>query len=328
MLTCRNVVTGAVLMLSLLMPAMAQDAAPRDGANPSQQNERPGRQRRGGRAETGDRPMRWQLGIQTYTFNRFTFVEAVNKARDLGVRAVEGFAWQKIGGDAGDTQLNHKAPAEAIAVAQKALEDAGVRLVSYYVANFGDEEEARKYFQFARKMGIRQFVCEPTAEQLDLLDKLAQEYRVRIAIHNHPKDPKKDDYKHWDPDAVLELIRGRSRMIGCCADTGHWIRSGLDPVECLKKYEGRLFSLHMKDVKAKERDAHDVPFGTGVGNVEGQLKELARQKFSGLIAIEYEHNMEDNQADVKQCVEFFRKASADLGVRAGGGGGRGRQRGN
>ena len=34
-------------------------------------------------------------------------------------------------------------------------------------------------------MGIETFMCEPKPEQLDLLDKLANEYGINVAIHNH-----------------------------------------------------------------------------------------------------------------------------------------------
>ena len=33
---------------------------------------------------------------------------------------------------------------------------------------------------------------------------------------------------------LLDLCKGRGKRIGACCDTGHWVRSGLDPVACLK----------------------------------------------------------------------------------------------
>ena len=37
----------------------------------------------------------------------------------------------------------------------------------------------------------------------------------------------------------MKVCEGRSDRIGACADIGHWYRSGLVPVECLKKLQGR-----------------------------------------------------------------------------------------
>lgn len=261
---------------------------------------------------------RWRFGIQLYTFNRFPFVEAVDKAREAGVRAVEGFAWHKIGPDTGDAQLNHTAPPEAIEKAQKKLDEAGMRLVGYYVGDWGkDEAEIRKIFEFGKKMGVQFFVGEPNPEQLKTIDKLAQEYQIKLAFHNHPKDPNKPEYKNWDPDEVMAMIKPYSPQIGICADTGHMLRSGLDPVEGLRKYEGRIVSMHVKDVNEKGGKGRDVPLGTGVGNVKGQLEELKRQNFQGFIMIEYESNMEDNLADVKESLAFLRNTARDLGVPTG-----------
>ena len=64
-----------------------------------------------------------------------------------------------------------------------------------------------------------------------------------LAIHNHPQPS-----HYWDVDTVLATCKGRSKWIGACADTGHWCRSGLNPVACCKLLEGRLINFHLKDV--------------------------------------------------------------------------------
>jgi len=86
--------------------------------------------------------------------------------------------------------------------------------------------------------------------------------------------------------------------MGAWRDTGHWLRSGLDPVECLKKLEGRVITLHSrpgpdepkaqagapatgKKKQSESKAMHDVPWGTGVGNVKAQMAELKRQGFHG-----------------------------------------------
>lgn len=252
----------------------------------------------------------WRLSVQTYTWNKLTFFESIDRAKEVGVKVVEAFSWQKLSKDLGDAALNPDAPESALTKTQEKLKDSGVRLANYYVRDFGKDEAAhRKYFEFAKKMGIRTFVAEPDAKTLDALEPLCKEYKVRIAIHNHPKNEKDEGYTNWKPENVMKLIEGRARQIGTCADTGHWVRAGLDPVECLKKYEGRLFCLHLKDVNEKGPKGEDVPFGTGVSNVKGQLEELARQKFSGVISIEYETHKADNMPDVKQSVEYFNKTA-------------------
>jgi sugar phosphate isomerase/epimerase len=118
--------------------------------------------------------------------------------------------------------------------------------------------------------------------------------------------------------------------MGACADTGHWLRSGLDPVECLKKLEGRVITLHLKDLvpdepkaqagapatgKKKQSESkamHDVPWGTGVGNVKAQMAELKRQGFHGAFGVEYEYHWDNSMPEIAKCVEFFNATCADL----------------
>jgi sugar phosphate isomerase/epimerase len=256
----------------------------------------------------------WRLSVQTYTFNRFTFFEAVDKARSLGLRDVEGFGWQKISADHGDAQLNPAAGPEALEAVRKKLKDAGIRLAAYYVHEIGkDEAETRRLFDFARDMGIEIFVGEPEPAWLPLLDKLTQEYNIKVAIHNHPRKPGDDKYVHWHPARVMQMVEKHNPRIGFCADTGHWMRSEIDPIKGLRTYDERLISLHLKDVSEKGPGGKDVPFGEGVGDVRAMLKELQRQRFSGLISIEYESNMEDNYADVEKCLNFIRQTARELG---------------
>ena len=142
-------------------------------------------------------------------------------------------------------------------------------------------------FEFAKDMGIETLVSEPDEDAFDTLDKLCEEYGINVAIHDHPKPS-----HYWNPDTVLKVCQGRSKRIGACADTGHWVRSGLNPIECLKKLEGRIICFHFKDLNKLGPDAHDVPWGTGVCDVKGMLAEIHRQKLKAVFSIEYEYNWE------------------------------------
>jgi hypothetical protein len=143
---------------------------------------------------------------------------------------------------------------------------------------------------------------------MDVVEKLAKEYNIKVAIHNHPKP----DNFYWNPDTVLAAVNGRSPLLGVCADVGHYVRSGLDPVATLKKMEGRLIALHFKDLNEKSPQAHDVPWGTGISNAKGMLAELKRQKFKGVFCIEYEYNWTNSSPEIAECVKFFNAACAEL----------------
>jgi sugar phosphate isomerase/epimerase len=148
---------------------------------------------------------------------------------------------------------------------------------------------------------------EPSADQVDLIEKLIKEYDIAAGIHCHPRRASNPNYKLWDPHYVYSLIEGRDARLGVCADVGHWTRSGVDAVAALRMFPGRVTSVHLKDVKeAGNPDAGDLPLGMGVTNVKGVLRELRRQKFDGNISIEYERDWAHTVEDIAQCVGFVR----------------------
>jgi sugar phosphate isomerase/epimerase len=153
-------------------------------------------------------------------------------------------------------------------------------------------------------MGIGAIVSEPPADAFGVLEKLTSEFGIKVAIHNHPKPS-----PNWEPETVLKQIDGH-KLIGSCSDVGHWTRSGLSAVESLKKLEGHVVSLHLKDVNDQKKD---VPFGGGNTDIKAVLKELRRQKFKGALSLEYESGGGQQLVDdLKKCIEFFDRAAKEI----------------
>lgn len=253
--------------------------------------------------------MGWRLSVQCWTFNRYTFFEAVDKAQQLGLKYIEAYPGQRLSKDRGGDRFIHTMSAEAREAARKKLADAGIKLVNYGVVGLGsNEKSARAVFDFAREMGIETIVSEPGAGLMDTLDKLCEEYGINVAVHNHPKPS-----GYWNPDRVVEVTRGHHRRIGSCSDTGHWMRSGVDPVAALRKLRGRVISLHFKDLNERNsRGAHDVVWGTGAGDVKAMLSELRRQGFRGVFSIEYETKWTSQMEDLAGCIKAFNRLAAEV----------------
>ena len=250
----------------------------------------------------------WRLGVQMWTFNRFTLFEGIDKTASLGLGWIEMYPGQVVSKETGDVRTDNMS-AEVTAKLKAKLKAAGIKVVNYGVVGLpNDEAASRKIFDFAKDMGIETIVSEPGPEAFDLVDKLAQEYKINVAIHNHPKPS-----RYWNPDTVVKALEGRSKWMGACIDTGHLPRSGIDAVEAVKKLEGRIISFHFKDVNEfGKNSAHDVPWGTGVSNVKAVLTELDRQGFKGVFSVEYEYNWDNSVPEIRQCVEFFNKVGAEL----------------
>jgi sugar phosphate isomerase/epimerase len=250
----------------------------------------------------------WRLSIQAYSFNRFSFYEAIEKTAALGLRYIEGYPGQRVSKERPTLKFAPGLPDEVLKEAQDKLAAAGVRLVNFGVVGLSaTEAQSRAVFEFAKKMGIETIVSEPPPEALDLVAKLCDEYGINVAIHNHPKPS-----RYWNPQTVLDACKERTKRLGACADTGHWVRSGVDPLQALKQLEGRIVSLHFKDLSARDGKPHDVPWGTGQSDAQGMLRELHRQGLKAVFSIEYEYNWDNSMPEIARCVEFFEKTAGAL----------------
>ncbi len=251
----------------------------------------------------------WRLGTQAWTFNRYTLFEAIDKTASLGLDWIEAYPDQTLSAEYPNIQFNHTLPIELRKEVKNKLSLAGITLVNYGVVELRDDvAEWRKVFEFAKDMGIETITAEPPEEIFVTIDRLCQEFKIKIAIHNHPNPT-----YYWNPDTTLKALEGRSEWMGVCADIGHWQRSGIKPVDALKKLEDRLISLHFKDLNEfGVREAHDVVWGTGVADVKAVLTELDRQKFKGVISIEYEYNWDNSLSDIRSSIAYFNNVASTL----------------
>ena len=245
------------------------------------------------------------IGCQAWTFNRFSVFEAIEKTAATGAKTIEFFPGQKLSAEQKDVKFSHDAAPEVWEKVKAKLKAHDITPVAYGVVGLSkDEAASRKVFEFAKFFGIRVINTE-SVDAIDTFEKLVKEYDIKVGFHDHPKRENKPDYRMWDPNYILEVCKGRDARIGSCADTGHWVRSGLKPVDAIRILKGRIMSSHLKDLDVAP-NGHDVVYGTGVSDVKGILDEFAAQGFAGPISIEYEYKQEDNLAEAKQCIEFVR----------------------
>ena len=250
----------------------------------------------------------WQLAIHSYSFQKFSIFDAIDKSAALGVK------YMSVSGSAILDGTN-RVTTVTLSDEQRAAIDERLRARGFgNFVNIGvvqlpaDEAKSRKVFEFAKKWGINVLVAEPATNALDTVEKLCKEYNIKVAIHDHPKGHS----IYWNPESVLAAIKGRTPLMGACADVGHWMRSGLDPVECLKKLEGHIICLHFKDLNEMGPKAHDVPWGTGIGKSKELMAELKRQHFHGAFCVEYEYHWENSSPEIAQCVKFWNDTCAEL----------------
>jgi len=245
------------------------------------------------------------IAVQCWTFRKFTFFETLEKVEELGVKYLQPYRGQILSKETGDVKFGPDMTDAQVKLVKNKLMEHGITLVSYGVVNFENNEESmRRVFDFAKKMGIKTIVTEPQYDDYSLIEKMVREYRINIAVHNHPVPSK---YAH--PETVLKNIKGRDPRIGACADTGHWMRTGVNPIEALIALDGRITDVHLKDLdEFGVKEAHDVPFGSGKANIHDILAELTLQDYQGYLAVEHENPDEvDNPSpSIKKGLDYIK----------------------
>jgi sugar phosphate isomerase/epimerase len=248
----------------------------------------------------------WRIGVQMWTFHYVPFVNALDKADSAGVKYIEAYPGQALGGGMKDT-FGIRMSAYSRAKLKQILMSKGISIVAMGVIVPKSIAEWKQYFDLAKEFGLSYITAEPLKDQWDAIDSLAGIYNINVAIHDHPRPN-----PYWHPDSVLAAAKGHPH-IGSCADVGHWTRNGLDPVACLKTLEGHIFGVHLKDIdSAGNTHANDLVVGTGVIHFPEIFAELKRQHFNGLFSIERENNWYNNVPDVIETIKYFHEQVAKL----------------
>ncbi len=264
----------------------------------------------GGQEQTTAEKNGWRLGMQSYSFHLFPLTEALDKTQELGIKYIEIYPGHKLGGKWGDQAFGFDMDDRTRKEIKELAASKGIKIVGTGVFVTGNSDDWEKMFSFAKDMEMEFITCEPALKDWDLVESLSEKYQIKVSVHNHPRP---SDY--WDPDLLLGQIKDRSKRIGSCSDVGHWRREGLNQAECLKKLQGRIVSLHFKDIAPKkegEAEQHDVIWGTGILDVKGMMTELKRQNFKGVFSIEYEYNWENSVPDIKQCIDYFNRTAEEI----------------
>jgi sugar phosphate isomerase/epimerase len=243
------------------------------------------------------------LGVQSYTFRQFDLEPTLKRIKELGLPGVEFYSKH--------APLN-ATPAQIEALL-KLCKEYGVTPRAFGVQKFTKDHDAnKKLFEFGKALGVQAFSADPDPDSFDSLDKLCDEYKIAIAIHPH--GPVGNNlHRWWGSEVILPAVKDHHELIGTCLDTGHLIRSAqlgkkLDPAAEVRAMGKRNFGMHLKDHDNTRKT--DVIFGKGVLDVASVLKALREVGFKYLISIEYEASPEEPTADVKACVEVFKKAAA------------------
>lgn len=257
-------------------------------------------------AMNGDVTSNWKIGVQMWTFRMFTFAEALDKVDSAGVKNIEAFWGQPLGAGMKDS-FGIRMSEDSRTKVKQLLQKKGITMTAMGVISPGTRDEWQKAFELAKEFNLSYITAEPHKDQWSMVDSMAGSSGIKVAIHDHPKPN-----AYSSPDSVIAAMKGHPNL-GACADVGHWARNGLNPVECLKKLEGHVYGVHLKDIKKfNDTQAEDTVVGKGVIDFAAIFQELKRQNFKGMLSIEHESNWYHNLPDVVETVRFYNDGVAKL----------------
>ena len=203
----------------------------------------------------------------------------------------------------GEFMLLSHPKADRFRAARALFDEAHISCVSYYAATIHDEAELDAAIRFSNVLGARNVTGDATgAALLKSIDHKCTAAGLTFGIHNHFFKTK---FAYESPEDILRALGGLSKTVGATADVGHFASCGYDPVDAIRKLGPYLKLVHLKDIAAAGGE-DNVLLGRGIAKIPEVMRELHRQNFTGLVAIEYEHDGPVND-DLRTEVAFARK---------------------
>jgi inosose dehydratase len=252
------------------------------------------------RSQDADGPYSpFKMGLQSYSLRGYThegrpdLKQALAVTKDLGLHFWESYT----------AHIPMEASAEALETIKQQLQAAEVTVVGYGVVHLTKDMDAnRRIFDFAKAMGLQYMSVDPDPAALDGVDRLLEGYEISLGIHNHGPG-----HRYAKIATIAETIQNHHSRLGCCIDTGHFLRAREDPVDAVEAFGKRVYGVHLKDVKGA---SEFTLLGKGDLRTVDFLKALARNKYSYCLAIEYEEKPENPRDDIKACLDEVQQAIA------------------
>lgn len=234
----------------------------------------------------------FNLGVAGYTFHKFDLDKTLETLRSADVH----YLCIK------DFHLPFNSTDEEIKAFHEKLSEYGVTGYGVGPIYMRSKEEVDNAFEYAKRVGVRVIVGVPNYELLSYVNEKVKEYDMQYAIHLHGPDIE----LFPDADDVWENVKDLDRRMGMCLDIGHDRRNGKDPVADLEKYHSRVFDIHLKDVTDATKLGYSVEVGRGILDIPGFVRMLRKVKYTGVVSLEHERNMDNPFMGIAESIGYFR----------------------
>ena len=190
---------------------------------------------------------------------------------------------------------------------RKMFNDAGVTIYAWkqLTPNMSDAE-MEYVFNVAEALGCTHTTLEliDDQDQLRRIGQFAEKKKIYAAYHTHLQG------SMTAFDQAFAISKGNTANV----DLGHFVAAGGDPVAFIKKFNGRISSVHLKDRTTPANGQHNLPWGTGNTPLKEILLTMRRDKHTYPAAIELEYDVpagSDAVRETVKCLDFCKAALAN-----------------
>lgn len=236
----------------------------------------------------------FKLGVASYSLREYS--------RGLAIHCIQQLRTPYV--SVKEFHLPYRSSPQELEEGRKEFERAGLKIMSGGNISLQKDDPAdiRRYFEYAKMCGMPMMVCAPTHHNLGMIEKLVQEYNIRIAIHNHGPE----DKLYPTPQSVLKAVRDMDPRCGLCMDVGHSARAGANVVESIAEAGSRLLDMHIKDLRTFEPHAVQCDVGEGIMPIAGIFKQLHKMGYQGCVNLEYEINGDNPLPGMQNSFSYMR----------------------
>jgi sugar phosphate isomerase/epimerase len=244
-----------------------------------------------------EKPRALTLGVASYSLNKLTPDQVIVALADLDIHYVSLYK----------THCPWGGTAEECRAAAQKFRDAGLTVTGSGVIDLPNNEALlRKAFTNAKAAGLPAMMCTPALDALPIVEKLVQEFDIRLAIHNHGPENK----TYPGPAEAWRAAEPFDKRIGLCIDVGHSFRAGQDPAAAIRRYHERLYHIHLKDLKLSPQGKEQaIAVGEGHLDIRGIIAALKDVGYSHPVDFEYEGGG-DHVEELRKSLAFVRPLAA------------------
>jgi sugar phosphate isomerase/epimerase len=189
---------------------------------------------------------------------------------------------------------------------RRMFNDAGVTIYAWKQLDPNMSDPEMEYvFNVAEALGCTHTTLElvDNPDQLKRIGQFAEKKKIYAAYHTHLQGSMSAF------DHAFAASRGNMANV----DLGHFVAAGGDPVAFIKKFNGRISSVHLKDRTTPANGQKNLPWGTGDTPLQEILHTMRREKHSYPASIELEYQVpagSDAVTETRRCFEYCKRALA------------------